>query len=207
MGHCKRGRIVRQCSGSAKNGRRGWLTQAATTHGNVVSVTGATAYNPPPMNKPKQAPPATIAVNRKARHEYQLGDIFEAGLVLQGWEVKAMRAGKCNLSDAYVTVRNGEVFLFGCQIQPLQTASTHIHPDPLRTRKLLLKDREISQIMSAVTREGETCIPLKLYWSNGLAKCEIAVAKGKKLHDKRESEKERDWDRERQRLMRTRNKG
>lgn len=165
------------------------------------------AYNPPPMSKPKQASPANIAVNRKARHEYLLGDIYEAGLVLQGWEVKAMRAGKCNLSDAYVTVRDGEVFLFGCQIQPLQTASSHINPDPLRTRKLLLKDREISQILAAVTREGETCIPLKLYWSKGLAKCEIALATGKKLHDKRESEKERDWDRERQRLMRTRNKG
>lgn len=158
------------------------------------------------MSKDKHAP-ATIAVNRKARHEYVIGDTFEAGLVLQGWEVKAMRAGKCNLSDAYVTVRDGEVFLFGCQIQPLQTASTHITPDPLRTRKLLLHDRQIMQIAGAVTREGETCIPLKLYWSDGLAKCEIALATGKKLHDKRESEKERDWVRERSRLMRTKTKG
>lgn len=156
------------------------------------------------MKKDKHAPSATIAVNRKARHEYLLGEIFEAGLVLEGWEVKAMRAGKCNLSDAYVTVKDGEVFLFGCQIQPLQTASTHITPDPLRTRKLLLHDREIGRIQGSVTREGETCIPLKLYWKHGRAKCEIALATGKKLHDKRDSEKERDWQRERQRLMRTR---
>ena len=148
----------------------------------------------------------TIALNQKARHDYFIQDRYEAGLVLQGWEVKAMRAGKCNLSDAYVTVKNGEVFLFGCQIQPLQTASTHIHPDPLRTRKLLLNGRQISQIIGAIAREGETCIPLKLYWSHGLAKCEIALATGKKLHDKRESEKARDWDRERQRLLRQRSR-
>lgn len=159
------------------------------------------------MTKDKQAPPATIAVNRKARHEYHLGEIFEAGLVLEGWEVKAMRAGKCNLSDAYVTVKDGEVFLFGCQIEPLQTASTHVKPDPLRTRKLLLNQREIVGILASVTRQGDTCIPLKLYWSHGLAKCEIALATGKKLHDKRDSEKERDWMRERQRLLCNRNKG
>lgn len=158
------------------------------------------------MSKDKQAPPATIAVNRKARHEYHIGDTLEAGLVLEGWEVKALRAGKCNLSDAYVTVKDGEVYLFGCQIQPLQTASTHVNPDPLRTRKLLLHDRQISQVVAAVSREGETCIPLKMYWSHGRAKLEIALATGKKLHDKRESEKERDWNRERQRLMRTRSR-
>jgi len=158
------------------------------------------------MSKDKKDAPATIAVNRKARHEYMLGEIFEAGMVLEGWEVKAMRAGKCNLSDAYVMVKDGEVFLFGCQIQPLQTASTHIHPDPLRTRKLLLNGREILRILAAVTREGETCIPLKIFWKNGRAKCDIALATGKKLHDKRESEKARDWERERGRLMRTRNR-
>lgn len=158
------------------------------------------------MSKDKQAPPATIAVNRKARHEYHIGDTLEAGLVLEGWEVKALRAGKCNLSDAYVTVKDGEVYLFGCQIQPLQTASTHVNPDPLRTRKLLLHDRQISQVVAAVSREGETCIPLKMYWSHGRAKLEIALATGKKLHDKRESEKKRDWNRERQRLMRTRSR-
>ncbi|MFZ5756880.1 MAG: SsrA-binding protein SmpB [Pseudomonadota bacterium] len=159
------------------------------------------------MAKDKKDPPATIAVNRKARHEYTLGEVFEAGMVLEGWEVKAMRAGKCNLSDSYVMVKDGEVFLFGCQIQPLQTASTHIHPDPLRTRKLLLNNREISRILGAVTREGDTCIPLKIFWKHGLAKCDIALATGKKLHDKRESEKTRDWERERGRLLRTRNKG
>lgn len=156
------------------------------------------------MNKPKKSAPATIAQNRKARHEYHIGQTFEAGLVLEGWEVKAMRAGKCNLSDAYVTVKDGEVWLFGCQIQPLQTASTHIHPDPLRTRKLLLHNREISQVVGAITRKGETCVPLAMYWVKGRAKCEIALAKGKKLFDKRESEKERDFDREKQRAMRSR---
>lgn len=158
------------------------------------------------MSKDKKDAPATIAVNRKARHEYTLDETFEAGLVLEGWEVKAMRAGKCNLSDAYVMVKNGEVFLFGCQIQPLQTASTHIHPDPLRTRKLLLNQREIQRIWSAVTKAGDTCIPLKLFWKNGRAKCDIALVTGKKLHDKREAEKTRDWERERGRLLRTRNK-
>lgn len=159
------------------------------------------------MNKEKKTAPASIAVNRKARHEYHIGEAFQAGLVLEGWEVKSLRAGKCNLSDAYVMVKEGEVFLFGCQIEPLQTASTHVKPDPLRTRKLLLHNREILRILASVTRQGDTCIPLKLYWSHGLAKCEIALATGKKLHDKRDSEKERDWLRERQRLMRTRNKG
>lgn len=158
------------------------------------------------MSKDKKDAPATIAVNRKARHEYLLGDIFEAGMVLEGWEVKAMRAGKCNLSDAYVMVKDGEVYLFGCHVEPLQTASTHIKPDRLRTRKLLLNAREIREILGAVTREGETCIPLKIYWKHGRAKCDIALAKGKKLHDKRESEKTRDWDRERQRLLRNRNR-
>lgn len=159
------------------------------------------------MNKEKKAAPSSIAVNRKARHEYQIGETFQAGIVLEGWEVKSLRAGKCNLSDAYVMVRDGEVFLFGCQIEPLQTASTHVKPDPLRTRKLLLNHREIIDILASVTRQGDTCIPLKLYWSHGLAKCEIALATGKKLHDKRDSEKERDWMRERQRLLRNRNKG
>jgi SsrA-binding protein len=158
------------------------------------------------MSKDKKDTSATIAVNRKARHEYLLGTIFEAGMVLEGWEVKAMRAGKCNLSDAYVMVKDDEVYLFGCQIQPLQTASTHIKPDPLRTRKLLLNHREIAQILSAVLREGETCIPLKIFWKGGRAKCDIALATGKKLHDKREAEKTRDWERERGRLMRTRNR-
>ncbi|MCL4675456.1 MAG: SsrA-binding protein SmpB [Pararhodobacter sp.] len=159
------------------------------------------------MNKEKKTAPASIAVNRKARHEYHIGEAFQAGLVLEGWEVKSLRAGKCNLSDAYVMVKEGEVFLFGCQIEPLQSVSTHVKPDPLRTRKLLLHNREILRILASVTRQGDTCIPLKLYWSHGLAKCEIALATGKKLHDKRDSEKERDWLRERQRLMRARNKG
>lgn len=158
------------------------------------------------MSKDKKDSSATIAVNRKARHEYSLAEVFEAGMVLEGWEVKAMRAGKCNLTDAYVLVKDDEVYLFGCQIQPLQTASTHVNPDPLRTRKLLLNSREISQIMVAVSREGDTCIPLKIFWKNGRAKCDIALATGKKMHDKREAEKTRDWERERGRLMRSRNR-
>ena len=158
------------------------------------------------MSKTKKEQPSTIALNRKARHEYHIGERFEAGIALVGWEVKALRAGKGNIADAYVMVKEREVFLFGAQIEPLQTASTHVKPDPLRTRKLLLHAREIDRILGAVTREGETCVPMAMYWSKGRAKVEIALVKGKKLHDKRESEKERDWQREKQRAMRERNR-
>jgi SsrA-binding protein len=150
--------------------------------------------------KPKNSG-STIALNKRARHEYFIEENFEAGLVLEGWEVKSLREGKVNLSEAYVLIRDGEAFLFGCHISPLQTASTHINPDPLRTRKLLLHQRELGQIFGAVAKKGLTCVPLKLYWKRGIVKCEIALAKGKKLHDKRATEKKRDWNREKQRLL------
>lgn len=145
---------------------------------------------------------ADIAVNRKARHDYHLDERFEAGLVLEGWEVKALRAGRCNLSEAYITLKGGEAWLFGCRIEPLGTASTHISPDPLRLRKLLLNRRELGRIFGGVQKEGATCVPLSLYWSKGRAKLEIALAKGKQKFDKRATEKERDWNRQKQRLMR-----
>lgn len=150
----------------------------------------------------KSHSPRDIAVNRKARHEYHLQDRFEAGLVLEGWEVKSLRAGKCNLAEAYINLKGSEAWLFGCRIEPLSTASTHITPDPLRTRKLLLHRRELAQLFRGVEREGYTCVPLSLYWDRGRAKLEIALAKGKQKHDKRASEKERDWNRQKQRLMR-----
>jgi SsrA-binding protein len=144
---------------------------------------------------------ATIAQNKKARHEYFIEEVFEAGLVLEGWEVKSLRAGKMNLTESYVLLKGGEAWLLGAHITALTTASTHVIPDPVRTRKLLLNRRELGRVFGAVTKKGATCIPLKVYWKHGLAKCEIALAKGKKLHDKRATEKERDWQREKHRLI------
>lgn len=161
------------------------------------------AYNRAPMSKSKSgAGDAQIVANRKARHEYHLDENFEAGLVLEGWEVKSLRAGRVNLTEAYVLLKNGEAFLFGCRIEALKTASTHITPDPVRSRKLLLNQRELAKIFAGVQRHGMTCIPLSLYWSRGRAKCEIALAKGKQTHDKRASEKDRDWSRQKQRVIR-----
>lgn len=154
----------------------------------------------------KNTQPRDIAVNRKARHDYHLEDKYEAGLVLEGWEVKSLRAGKCNLAESYIMLKDGEAWLFGCRIEPLQSASTHVKADPLRTRKLLLHRRELGQIFGSVQREGYTCIPLSLYWDRGRAKLEIALAKGKLKHDKRETEKERDWQRQKQRVLRSRNR-
>ncbi|HHJ13835.1 MAG TPA: SsrA-binding protein SmpB [Gammaproteobacteria bacterium] len=144
---------------------------------------------------------ATIALNKKARHDYSLGDRFEAGIALQGWEVKSLRAGKVQLVDSYILLKNNEAFLFGCLITPLPTASTHIQPDPRRTRKLLLHRDEIDRLIGAVERKGYSLIPTALYWKRGRAKLEIALAKGKKAHDKRASIKERDWQRDKQRIM------
>lgn len=145
---------------------------------------------------------STIALNKKARHDYSLEERFEAGLVLQGWEVKAMRAGRAQLKESYVLIKDQEAWLFGAHISPLPSASTHVHPDPTRTRKLLLHARELSKLIGAVERKGYTLVPLALYWKRGRAKLEIALAKGKKAHDKRATEKERDWQREKQRLLR-----
>ncbi len=154
--------------------------------------------------KKKPVSSSTIGQNKKARHEYFIEDTFEAGIALQGWEVKSLREGKVNLSESYVLLKNGEAFLLGCHITPLNTASTHIHPDPVRTRKLLLHKQELAKIFSATAKKGYTCVALKLYWKRGLAKCEIALAKGKQKHDKRATEKEKDWNREKQRLIRAR---
>src|SRR6188472_2659669 len=144
----------------------------------------------------------SIVDNRKAYHDYTIEEKFEAGLVLEGWEVKAIRAGRAQLKEAYVIVSNGEVFLLGAHISPLPTASTHIQPDPTRTRKLLLNASEISKLIGAVERAGYTMVPIDFHYVRGRIKLEIGLAKGKKQHDKREAEKDRDWKREQQRLIR-----
>lgn len=143
----------------------------------------------------------TIVDNRKAFHDYFIEERFEAGMSLEGWEVKAIRAGRVQLKEGYVIVRNGEVFLFGAHISPLPTASTHINPDPVRTRKLLLKAEEIKRLIGKVERAGYTMVPINLHYQRGRIKCEIGLAKGKKQHDKRDAEKERDWQREQQSIM------
>ena len=144
----------------------------------------------------------SIIANKKAFHDYFIEEKFEAGIVLQGWEVKAIRAGRVNIKESYVVVRDGEVFVFGMHITPLPEASTHVNPDPTRTRKLLLHEKQISTLIGQVERAGYTLMPLDLHFQRGRIKLEIGLAKGKKQHDKRESEKERDWDREKARLMR-----
>ncbi len=148
----------------------------------------------------KQNSDQTIAVNRKAHHDFVIEERFETGLVLQGWEVKSLRAGKVQLDQAYVIIKRNECWLLGSQITPLQTASTHISAEPQRTRKLLLNHRELTKLIGYVERKGYTLIPLSLYWKNKHIKLSIALAKGKKLHDKRATEKDRDWARQKQRL-------
>lgn len=154
------------------------------------------------MSKKKSANDnSRIAENRKARHEYAIEETLEAGLVLQGWEVKSLRAGKGGIADSYVIIKGGEAWLLGSQIQPLLSASTHIHPENTRTRKLLLNKKELKRLIGAVERKGYTIVALNMYWKNSFVKVQIAVAKGKKLHDKRQTEKEKDWQREKQRMM------
>ena len=148
--------------------------------------------------------PGTIALNRKARHDYFIEDRFEAGLALQGWEVKSIRDGRLQLNESYILMKNGEAWLFGVHITPLTSASTHVKTDPTRTRKLLLHRRELDKLIGAVERKGYTLVPLAMYWKNGLAKLEVALARGKQSHDKRATEKARDWEREKGRLMRNR---
>ncbi len=144
----------------------------------------------------------SIAQNKKAFHDYFIEEKYEAGIVLEGWEVKAIRAARAQLKEAYVIIRSGELFLIGCHISPLPTASTHINPDPVRTRKLLLHSEEISKLIGKVERAGYTLVPLNLHYTRGRIKLEIGLAKGKKQHDKREAEKDREWLREKQRLIR-----
>lgn len=150
----------------------------------------------------KGAGSATIALNKKARHDYFIEEQFEAGLALEGWEVKALRAGRASITEAYVTVKDNEIFLLGGLITPLPQASTHVHADPTRTRKLLMHRREIDRLIGSVDREGYTLVPLAMYWKKGFAKLDVGLAKGKKQHDKRETKKQQDWERQKQRLMR-----
>ena len=150
----------------------------------------------------KETSDNTIVRNKKAFHDYFIEEHFEAGLVLQGWEVKSLRAGRAQIKESYVLIKDGEAFLFGCHISPLVSASTHIKPDPTRTRKLLLHRDEINRLIGASERKGYTLMQLALYWKHGRAKLDVGLAKGKKEHGKRESEKDRDWQREKQRLMR-----
>ncbi len=142
-----------------------------------------------------------IAVNRKARYEYAFHEKFEAGIVLTGWEVKALRAGKAQITDTYVLVKGGEAFLLGLNITPLNTTSTHFIPDPNRTRKLLLHRKEIDRMIGAIQRKGHACIPLAVYWKGNHVKCEIALASGKKEHDKRATIRDREWNRDKERLL------
>ena len=146
----------------------------------------------------------TIALNKKARHDYFIDERYEAGLALQGWEVKALRAGRLQLKEGYVLLKDGEAYLFGAHIAPLPTTSTHVIADPTRLRKLLLHRRQIDGLVGAVERKGHTIVPLAMYWKNGKAKLEIGLARGKKQHDKRADSRDRDWEREKGRLMKHR---
>jgi SsrA-binding protein len=145
----------------------------------------------------------SIITNKKAFHDYFVEEQFEAGIALEGWEIKSIRAGRANIKESYVIVRDGEVFVFGMHISPLMQASTHVKPDPVRTRKLLLHAREINKLIGKVERAGFTLMPLDLHYVRGRVKLQIGLAKGKKQHDKRDAEKDRDWEREKARLMRT----
>lgn len=159
------------------------------------------------MNKPrgkKASGEGFITQNKKAFHDYFIEQRFEAGLALEGWEVKSVRAGRIQLRDAYVLLKGGEAFLLGALISPLTSASTHVEADPQRTRKLLLHRMEINRLVGAIERKGYTAVALDLHWKKGRVKCEIGLAKGKKQHDKRDSEKERDWERDRQRILKGR---
>ncbi len=151
--------------------------------------------------KSKQSNDHVIAVNRKARHDYFIEDRFEAGLVLEGWEAKSLRAGRAQLTESYVHLRNGEAFLIGAHFSPLNTASTHTKADPTRSRKLLLQRYQLDRLVGAVERKGFALIPLNLHWSKGRAKLEIGLAKGKKQHDKRATSKDRDWQRQKERIL------
>ncbi|QMV13645.1 SsrA-binding protein SmpB [Vibrio spartinae] len=153
--------------------------------------------------KKSKAGSNTIALNKKARHEYFIEDEIEAGLELQGWEVKSLRQGKANIAESYVFMRNGEAFISGMSIIPLQQASTHVISNPTRVRKLLLSRRELDNLFGRINREGMTLISLSLYWSRSWVKIKIGVAKGKKMHDKRDTAKDRDWQRQKDRVMKS----
>jgi len=151
--------------------------------------------------KSKKTAGNVIAVNRKARHDYYIEDTFEAGLVLEGWEVKSLRAGSAQLTESYVYIRNSEAWLIGAHFAPLKTASTHVKPDPTRSRKLLLHRGELDRLIGAVERKGFALVPLDLHWHKGRAKLNVGMAKGKKQHDKRAASKDRDWERQKARIL------
>ena len=153
-------------------------------------------------NKKKSNSSSTIAQNRRARHDYFLEDRFEAGLVLEGWEVKSLRDGRGQLNESYIVIHQGEAWLHGAHISPMLSASTHIHPENVRRRKLLLNRIELNRLIGAVDRKGYTIVPVAMYWKKGRAKLEIALAKGKQQHDKRASAKDQDWAREKARIFR-----
>ena len=155
------------------------------------------------MASKKKASPGSIAQNRRARRDYFIETKFEAGLALQGWEVKSIRDGRVQLTEAYVTLHQGEAYLANANITPLTSASTHVVAEPQRMRKLLLHARELAQIFIATQQKGYTCVPLALYWKGNKVKCEIALAKGKQQHDKRAAVKEKDWQRDKARLMKS----
>ncbi len=154
------------------------------------------------QNKTKGS--GTIAINRKARHDYFIEERIEAGLVLMGWEVKSIRAGRTQMSEAHIIVRKGEAWLLNAHISPLDSASTHVNPEPTRTRKLLLHKKELNKLIGSIDRKGYTVVPLAMYWKAGKVKLEIGLAKGKKKYDKRADLKERDWQRQKQRLLKQR---
>jgi SsrA-binding protein len=154
----------------------------------------------------KPEPSPRIADNKKATYNYFFEERFEAGMVLQGWEVKALREGKVQLTDGYVVVKGGELYVIGCQINPLKTASTHVNPDAVRTKKLLMHKDEIRRLIGKVEQKGYTLVPLNLHWKAGKVKCEIALAKGKAEHDKRDTIKDREGKREVERAMKSRNR-
>jgi len=153
------------------------------------------------MAKKKKTPSNQIAVNRKVRHDYSIEENFEAGVSLMGWEVKSLRAGRISMGESYILVKDNELWWFGGHISPLSSASTHVNTDPTRTRKLLMHRTEIDRLIGQVERKGYTLVPLALYWKHGRVKLDIGLAKGKKSHDKRASDKERDWKRDKERIL------
>jgi len=155
------------------------------------------------VKKTATVPSSTIILNKKARHDFFIEEKYEAGIALEGWEVKSLRAGKVQIRDSYILLKDAEAYLFGALITPLPTASTHINPDPQRTRKLLLHRREINKLIGHVERKGYAVIPTAMYWKKGRAKVEIALARGKQAQDKRQAEKDRDWQREKRRIMKS----
>ena len=185
--------------------KRNGIVQILTNRDKArIAEPAANPYNAPPMSNQKKpkANSGTIALNKKAKHDYFVESRFEAGIALTGWEVKSLRASKVQLVDSYILLKNDEAFLLGAHITPLQTASAHVVADPTRTRKLLLHARELDKLITGVQQKGFACVPLALYWKGHLVKCEIALVRGKKEFDKRQVEKERDWTREKARVVR-----